>query len=334
MKIGLVLGKFMPLHTGHLALIDFAAARCQKLYVLLCYNDKIEPITGAIRWEWLQNEMKTRENVVACYTDVDLPNSSVADRDISKTWAQYLKNRFTDVNCFFSSELYGEYVADYWGISYENFDIKRQNIPISATDIREDALKNWDYLAKSVQPFFVKKIAIVGTESTGKTTMCQKLAAYFNTVWVAEAGREIVAHSDETHFEDILEIAEQHAKNIKNALQNANKLLFIDTELLITTSYSRFFFDKTPLFTKNIINTNRMDLYFYLEKDAPFVQDGTRLSNQNRDLLDAHHKAIFKENNIDLILINGSYEERFMKILKIIQSYSFYLTFISLLSHF
>ena len=138
MKIGLILGKFMPLHTGHLALIDFAAARCDRLYVLLCYNDRIEPILGDVRWQCLQTELADRPNVIPCFTDVDLPNSSAASRDIAHLWTDYLKQRFADVTTFFSSEPYGELVAEYWGISYENFDIQRDKLPISATEIREN----------------------------------------------------------------------------------------------------------------------------------------------------------------------------------------------------
>ncbi len=322
MEIGLTLGKFMPLHTGHLALIDFAAARCDILYVLLCYNDDVEPILGETRWQWLQRELADRPNVVPYFTDIKLPNSSVASRDISKVWAAYLKERFNEVTMFFSSEPYGKFVAEYWGISYENFDIQREKINISATLIRENPLKYWDYLAKAAQPFYVKKIAIVGTESTGKTMLCAKLAEHFETVWVAEAGREVVANSEQTTIEDISTIAERHATAILAATQNARRVLFIDTDLTITASYSQFFFAKVPVFADWIQAANEMDVYFYLEPDVPFIQDGTRLSETERSHLHTHHLAFFRQKNISLCHINGDYTARFTKIATIIKELS------------
>jgi HTH-type transcriptional regulator, transcriptional repressor of NAD biosynthesis genes len=319
MKIGLTLGKFMPLHSGHLALIDFAASRCDLLYVLLCFNDKTEPIAGEIRWNWLQTELQNRQTIVPCFTDADLPNSSVASHTISAAWAVYLKARFPDVTTFFSSEPYGEYVAEYWGISYENFDINRQNVPVSATKIRENPLKHWHFLAKAAQPFYTKKIALVGTESTGKTTLCAKLAAHFNTVFVPEAGREVVANSAETRYEDIAVIAEKHAAAIEHAQQHAQKLIFIDTDLTITESYSLFFFGKTPAFPDKIRRANEMDYYFYLQPDAPFVQDGTRLNELERQRLNEHHLRIFNQKGIALSYITGNYTARFTQIAAKIQ---------------
>ena len=53
MKTGLVFGKFMPLHKGHLALIDFALKHCTHLTIILCYTNN-EPIKGEIREQWLR----------------------------------------------------------------------------------------------------------------------------------------------------------------------------------------------------------------------------------------------------------------------------------------
>lgn len=321
MKIGLVLGKFMPLHAGHLALIRFAAARCDFLYVLLCYNDATEPIAGATRWAWLQAELADEPTISIGYTDVDLPNTSVSSRAVSAVWTDYLKTRFTDVTTFFSSEPYGKYVADYWGIAYENFDIARNNIPISGTQLREKPLTNWAFLAKAAQPFFVQKIAIVGTESTGKTTLCEQLAAHYRTNWVAEAGREVVATSAETTLQNIVEIAEKHAENMEKSLKTAQKLLFIDTDITITSSYSQFFFGEIPSFSRQIYEANRMDLFLYLMPDAPFVQDGTRLTNAERTRLHTNHLNQFALRKIPLQYIDGSYESRFAKALKIIDPF-------------
>ena len=63
MKKGLVLGKFMPLHNGHLSLFDFAGQHCDELVILLCYTDK-EPINGALRELWLKDTLAKIPNTV------------------------------------------------------------------------------------------------------------------------------------------------------------------------------------------------------------------------------------------------------------------------------
>ena len=85
MSIGLVLGKFMPLHKGHLALIDFAAKQCDRLNVLLCYTPE-EPINGSTRQHWLRQELAEYKNTIFHsfeYTEEDLPNTSVSSEEVS-----------------------------------------------------------------------------------------------------------------------------------------------------------------------------------------------------------------------------------------------------------
>jgi len=205
MKKGLVLGKFYPLHLGHLGLIDFASKRCDKLYVLLCVNEK-EDISGTARLWWLSKLAEKYTNVELKFTDVDLPSTSVSDCDISKLWAEYLKT-ILDFDIIFTSEKYGDYVAEILGIEHIPYNVNRDMLPISGTLIRENPFKYWDHLPEYVKPYFVKKIAIVGTESTGKSTLAQNLAKHFDTNFVPEWGRIVVNKTDECTYRNLLDIA-------------------------------------------------------------------------------------------------------------------------------
>jgi HTH-type transcriptional regulator, transcriptional repressor of NAD biosynthesis genes len=123
MKKGLVLGKFMPLHKGHLALIDFALQHCEHVIVMLCVSDK-EPINGPVRKSWLDAHYRedTRVQIaLAEYDEAVLPNSSVSSRSISALWAAYIRDHFPGIEVFVSSEPYGEYVAEYLGIVHHCF---------------------------------------------------------------------------------------------------------------------------------------------------------------------------------------------------------------------
>jgi len=317
---GLVFGKFMPLHKGHLALIDFALNNCDHLTILLCYT-KDEPIEGIIRKQWLDHEF---ENDKRCsikafeYDDSLLPNTSVSSKVVSKKWAEALKQFLPGVDILFTSEQYGEYVSEYMNIKHRSFDKDRSMFPVSGSQIREYPFKYWDLLSEVALPWFVKKVSIVGTESTGKSTLTEKLASHFSTSFVKEMARDIVEVTDECTYDDLLKIAAVHAKSIIDAQTTANKLLFVDTDINITCSYSEFLFDRQLNVEGWIKEANTFDLYLFLEPDCEYVQDGTRLSLDERNKLSDHHKNFFRKKGINVISINGDWQQRFAVACKIV----------------
>jgi len=76
----------------------------------------------------------------------------------------------------------------------------------------------------------IKKIAITGPESTGKSLLAEQLARYYNTVYVPEYAREYIDNLNKPYnFDDILKIAKAQLKNEKLLETKANKILFCDT---------------------------------------------------------------------------------------------------------
>ncbi|MES2764624.1 MAG: AAA family ATPase [Bacteroidota bacterium] len=315
MKIGLVLGKFLPLHNGHIELINFAASKCDELVVLVCASQK-ENISGEVRLNWIIETFKNNPNIqpkLIEYNENFLPNTSVSSVEVSKIWSNFLKDILPPINIIFTSEKYGEYLAEFMSCEHIAFDIDRSKIPVSATEIRCNPFKNWEYIPDSVRPYFIKKICILGTESTGKTTLTQKLAQHFKTEFVPEMAREIIEKTEECTLQHLYQIAILHAETINSKIESANKLLFIDTDVNITRSYSRFLFNEELIVEDWIEKANHCDLYLFLEKDSPFVQDGTRLDKSDRDLLQQSHLTELKQRNIKYQLINGGWEEKFSK---------------------
>jgi len=320
MKKGLVFGKFMPLHKGHLSLIKFASLNCDKLYVVLCYCSE-EKIPGKLREQWLRSALKLNENISIISFQYDpqiLPNTSVSSKRISQIWSSVFQKMIPDLDIVFTSEKYGDYVAKYLSIEHICFDEERSKNPISASAIRKNPFYYWDFIADEAKYFFVKKIAILGTESTGKSTLAEKLAKQFNTLYVNEAGREVVDKTQLCKLEDLYAIAELHAKKIDQRILKANKLLFIDTDLNITKSYSHFLFNHQLRVAAWIEEANVCDAYLFLENDAEYFQDGTRLPKDQRDFLDSVHKKILADNSIRYISINGKWNDRFSKACDII----------------
>lgn len=313
MKTGLVFGKFMPLHTGHLSLIEFALNNCNNLHVILCYTQQ-EEICGPVRELWLKQALEKYKNITLVsfrYDQEELPNSSVSSREISKIWGRAFKKLVPHADILFTSETYGDYLSEYMKIEHMSFDKQRLENLVSANAIRNDPFHYWDFIADEAKPFFVKKVAIVGTESTGKSILTEKLADYFKTVFVPEAGREIVGKTDQCTIEQLYQISELHAQKIEKKILEANKLLFLDTDLNITKSYSLFLFELELNVAQWIEEANKCDLHLFLETDAEYIQDGTRLSGEQRDNLSLYHKRILEKNGIEYISIRGTWDNRF-----------------------
>lgn len=313
MKKGLVLGKFMPLHKGHTGLINFACNHCDQLYILVCYTDK-EPIPGDIRVQWLQHVYgdapKTRV-IPFQYDESVLPNTSVSSEPVAARWAKRLSILFPDVSIIFTSEPYGAFLAAHMNISHIAYDPERNQFPFSATDIRTAPFLHWNNIPEIVQPYFVKKIGLLGSESTGKSILTARLAAHFNTVYVPEMARDIVSQTTICRPEHLKEIAQLHASTILATMPKAHKLMFIDTDINITKSYSRFLFNQELEVEDWIEHANSIDTCFFLETDCEFIQDGTRLTEDERNRLSCFHRQQLDKEGIHYITVHGNWEERF-----------------------
>lgn len=314
MRKGLVLGKFYPLHLGHVALIRYALERTDLLYVLVCASDQ-ESVEGILRAGWMEETFRSEEKVkvrLLEYSERELPNTSRSSRAVSKKWAGKILEIFDDVDLVFSSEPYGEYLAEYLNCRHIPFDPARSVVRVSATQIRQNPLQYWDFIAEAARPFFVRKICISGTESTGKSTLAKRLAAHYQTEYVPEMAREIVQETDTCTMDHLYEIAALQARTIQEKQKKANRLLFVDTDVNITRSYARFLFQKELKTEDWIDRANQFDLHLYLDNDSPYVQDGTRLDERRRNELNEFHLSELRRQGIDFQVLSGDWEERFL----------------------
>ncbi|MBR4868748.1 MAG: AAA family ATPase, partial [Clostridia bacterium] len=211
----------------------------------------------------------------------------------------------------------------FWNVGYpesELYIFERDGI--SSTKIRENPYKNWDMLPALVRPYYNKKVLLIGGESTGKSTLTINLAHYYNTNYIDEAGRDISERSGTDSLmltEDFSEILLQQKLNEIKAIAHSNKVLFIDTDSLITQFYMNFLED--PGKEKNIALSdavdaiNDYDLILFFEPDVAFVQDGGRseVIRDNRFKYSNMIKALLDSHGRDYVVIGGDYQERFLK---------------------
>ncbi|MBK8710722.1 MAG: ATP-binding protein [Niastella sp.] len=168
----------------------------------------------------------------------------------------------------------------------------------------------------------VKKIVIIGPESTGKSTLSAQLAAHYNTLWAKEYAREYLeTHGTRYHFEDLFTIAQGQLQNEETALASLTKnqhLLFIDTDMYVIKVWSEYVFNRCDNRILNEIAKRKYDLYLLCATDLPWVADALREYPDlaTRDKLFHYYKDLLVHQQVPWQIIDGGYDERLQKAIK------------------
>jgi NadR type nicotinamide-nucleotide adenylyltransferase len=165
----------------------------------------------------------------------------------------------------------------------------------------------------------LKKIVVIGPESTGKSTLCQQLAQHYNTIWCPEFAREyLLTNGARYGYDDLLNIAKgQLALEDEYTALKAGNLsqLFIDTDMYVAKVWCEFVFGKCHRFILDQIIERNYDLYLLCNTDLPWVKDELREYPDlaNRQKLYCIYKDIMINQSVPWVDINGGYEERLQK---------------------
>ena len=150
---------------------------------------------------------------------------------------------------------------------------------MSGTAVRADPYRWRSVLDPQVYSHFVKKIVLMGAESTGKSTLAAELAAHFNTCHVAEYGREVwEAKQGQLTLQDYVDIAVEHRAREDAAVMDSRNYLFVDTNAL-TTLFLSYYYHRGGLPQLHALAEACRDRYarvFVCDDDIPFDQDGWR----------------------------------------------------------
>ena len=164
-----------------------------------------------------------------------------------------------------------------------------------------------------------KKIVVIGPESTGKSTLCEQLAAHYGSIWVKEYAREYLL-TNGTHytFENLLDIAKGQLKLEDEAaavLAERHKPLIVDTDMYVMKVWCEFVFEKTHHWILNRLVERKYDLYLLCNIDLPWVKDELREYPDliSREKLYHHYKDAMINQNTPWVDISGHYEERLRK---------------------
>lgn len=178
-------------------------------------------------------------------------------------------------------------------------------------------------------PKTVINVAILGAESTGKTTLCRDLAVHFGCPWVPEYMRTYLQKKWDSEqltctWDDLLPIAqgqiELENELAKQAAQtsNNNHYLFCDTSLFELMVYSNWYYGDCPEALTQAALANHYDMILLTEVDIPWVADDLRDSPHQREDISDYFASQLTLHNKSFQRIGGDRDERVQQVVKLL----------------
>jgi NadR type nicotinamide-nucleotide adenylyltransferase len=305
-RTGLVIGKFLPPHRGHHFLIDTARSEADRVTVIVCDRPE-QPIPGDVRAAWLSE--------VHPEIDVRVVEDTL-DPDDSRGWAEQTVRWLGYVpEAVFTSEVYGDAYAKFLGCAHVCVDLERRRVPCTGRRILADPLAHWEFLEPCVRAYFVKRVCVVGAESSGTTTMAHALADHYKTVWVPEYGRHYAedkmrGETEPWRSEEFVHIASAQSRREDEAARLAYRVLICDTDAFATCIWHERYKGFSSREVEAIAMTRRCDLYLITDVDIPFVQDGTRDGEHMRAWMHRRFLDELATQETPHALLSGSHRQR------------------------
>ncbi|MEP7165005.1 MAG: ATP-binding protein [Ferruginibacter sp.] len=168
----------------------------------------------------------------------------------------------------------------------------------------------------------LKKIVVIGPESTGKSTLCAQLARHYKTQWVPEYARAyLLKHGTNYTLEDLYTIAEGQLKGEEDIINKMQQLqstdlsptpVFIDTDFIVIRVWSEFVFNNCDNRILNKIASRHYDLYLLCNTDLPWVKDELREYPDlgTREKLYHYYKETMTNQQVPWAEVRGTNDDR------------------------
>ena len=322
---GVYVGKFYPFHTGHLRLINEARSHCDVLTVLLVDNPTYNAPGAVIRENWIRSTLREGTFSIAAHASVNVVTiPDLPGIDDSRTWALHAKRYVPQqIDEVYSSEEYGIAFANELGAVHRMIDHDRVHVPISGTQIRKNPLAYLEYLPPVVRSYYVKRVAIVGAESTGKTTLAKALAAHYRTSVAWEYGRLYSEGKLDQDYavwlsEEFLHIAIAQAMLEDQLARRANKVLICDTDPFATSIWHQRYMGNSSEAVELVAQSRFYDLTLLTGDEIPFAQDGTRDGEHIRHQMHGWFIDKLQRLNRPYLIVSGYAETRLLSAIEAI----------------
>jgi len=311
----------MPLHKGHENLISFAASMCSELRLIVCTQPG-EPWAD-LRQDWVSyycKSLNTRCNIYVARIHKKMPQLPEESKQFWESWLHELRY-WSDVDYVFAGEGYGKELAAQLNAKFLPMNGNRDVIyNVSATVIREDrAIYSYHHVSKYALKDLCYRIAIVGPESSGKTTLAQELCQAFEkryklpVIQYGEYARTYLEyHGPEVKSDMMIDILNGNRAGYENSRNNPGVINIFDTDSLTTKIWFEFFDGKSTSLADDFINKEKYDLTLMVRDNIPFQPDPMRYGGDKRQLSFEHFASIYQKYNRKFTVVDqeGSLHNR------------------------
>ncbi|WP_302045889.1 nicotinamide-nucleotide adenylyltransferase [Leuconostoc lactis] len=316
-NIGVFFGTLAPMHVGHQAEIYKAAALNDGVVVIASgyTGDRGDQMGLPVekRFRYLREAFSDESDIKIDYINEDnMPQMPDGWDEWTRTLVATVKRNIVNQDAkitFYTGE--PDYKVELEKRLPQTGQFKvslmdRTVLKISATEIRKDPIANWDYINRVFRRHFTKKVTVMGSASTGKSTLVRRLARTSNSPFSEEYAREYQERSnvsdDELIVKDYIRLIQgQYDANSREINSPANNgLTIFDTDAMVTKVYADMWLDEAdraqlqPLYD-NTISEEQIDLILVIPPVTPYVDDGFRnMSTADEASRWAFHHALMR----------------------------------------
>lgn len=171
----------------------------------------------------------------------------------------------------------------------------------------------------------IKKIVIIGPESTGKSTLCTLLADHYKTEWCSEFARDyLLSNGMDYNTADLVNIAKGQLALEDEITTTINEppLLFVDTDMYVMKVWSEYVFGECDFFILDQIVKRKYDYYLLCNIDLPWVKDELREYPDEKPRIELFniYKDLLINQTVPWTMISGTYEERLAKAIEAVDA--------------
>ncbi len=172
----------------------------------------------------------------------------------------------------------------------------------------------------------IRKVAVTGPESTGKSRLCRDLAQHYKGLFVPEHARAYIDQLSAPYKQDdILEIARGQLAIEKKIVEQAEKMrakpiVFCDTELIVTKVWSLHKYGSCDPWILNQIMANHYDLYLLCDVDLPWEPDSQREHPELRSFFFDWYRRELENYNFPFYVVRGNGTDRLNNAVRYIKS--------------
>lgn len=338
-KIGVMIGHFEPLHLGQIRSVIQACGQVETLCLFIIPHPQPNPkfaINLKDKARWLTMALADLPFIkVALLPDTNFP--SFDDGSLSQSLEAvnatltYVLDSVAELTA--TSDKPVLFVDENHPLANAELTLAVKTLPVQSEfdsqKIHANPARYWHAIHPQARPSYTKTVAIVGGESSGKTTLLHKLVNHYGASYALEMGRVFV----ETdlggtelgmQYSDYPLMASDHEQAIRTAKQLAlAPLTFVDTDFVTTQAFCEEYEGQTHPFLTACIDTFRLDYTIMLDNNTPWVADGMRTlgSHEQRERFENRLKKIFAHHNIEPFYIDSpDYHQRFLQAVEFIDN--------------